>query len=380
MKNKLFILLILFNIIACESTKIEEQAVTKIIFSETSSPLNQLNLLENKRYVQLETTDDCMFSEITQFSCTSKELFIFDIYTQSIYVFDYAGKFLRKLHKTGQGPGEYSMITSMLIDEENNQISLVDLGQRILSYNINSFAYVDDTKIETVAIEKIDKDNFISYNSLSTNIKNNLYKYHVLICNKDGEVKQKFLPIEFESGYTMRPINRFYRSENNLFIYLPFTSDIYKITSDSCFRYYDVIYENLSFPPLEYLKSIDRQGDNYIKKLYNGDYIYFTQIFENSKFITSQFNVGEKKYIGIYDKSKKEGYYYLKAEKISLKSIEKIDYLQIIGMNKDDFISVLKIDTECKTEYIDNELKQIISNRVEESNPVLLLFNIKSSK
>ena len=77
----------------------------------------------------------------------------------------------------------------------------------------------------------------------------------------------------------MRPIHRFYRSEGELFIYLPFTSDIYKITPDSCFRYYDVKYENLSFPSLEYLKSIDKQGDNYIKKLYTDNYVYYVQIF-----------------------------------------------------------------------------------------------------
>ena len=153
MKNKLFILLVLFGITDCTSIKKEEQAITKIIFSETSSSLNQSNLLENKKYVQLETTDECLFSEITQFSCTSKELFIFDIYTQSVYVFDYTGKFLRKIHKTGQGPGEYSMITSMLIDEESNLISLVDLGQKILSYDLNSFVFIDDIHIETTSIE-----------------------------------------------------------------------------------------------------------------------------------------------------------------------------------------------------------------------------------
>lgn len=380
MKNKLLIVLILIGVIACNSTKEEEQNMRNITFSETSSSLNQSVLLENKRYVQLETTDDCLFSEITQFSCTSKELFIFDLYTQSVYVFDYSGKFLRKLHKTGQGPGEYSMITSMLIDEENNLISLVDLGQRILSYNINSFTFVDDTKIETVAIEKMDKDHFISYNSLSTNIENKLYKYHVLICSKDGEVKQKFLPIEFESGYTMRPIHRFYRSEGDLFIYLPFTSDIYKITSDSCFRYYDVKYENLAFPPLEYLQSIDKQGDNYIRKLYSGDYIHSEQIFENKNFITSQFYVGEKKYIGIYDKNRKEGYYYLKANKNNPESIAGMDYLQIIGTNKEDFISVLKTDTDYQIQNIDPELQQILSQKAEESNPVLLFFHIESCK
>lgn len=380
MKNKLFILLVLFGITACTSIKKEEQAITKIIFSETSSSLNQSNLLENKKYVQLETTDECLFSEITQFSCTSKELFIFDIYTQSVYVFDYTGKFLRKIHKTGQGPGEYSMITSMLIDEESNLISLVDLGQKILSYNLNSFVFIDDIHIETTSIEKADKDNFVSYNSLSTHIGNKDYKYHVLTCNKNGQIEQKFLPIEFESGYTMRPIHRFYRSEGELFIYLPFTSDIYKITPDSCFRYYDVKYENLSFPSLEYLKSIDKQGDNYIKKLYTDNYVYSVQIFENKKFVTSQFSVGERRYIGIYDKDKKEGYYYLKTEKNSPKSIEKVDYLQIIGTNKENFISVLKLDTDCKTEYMDNELQQIISRRAEENNPILLFFNLKSSQ
>jgi hypothetical protein len=104
------------------------------------------------------------------------------------------------------------------------------------------------------------------------------------------------------------------------------------------------------------------------------------QIFENKKFVTSQFSVGERRYIGIYDKDKKEGYYYLKTEKNSPKSIEKVDYLQIIGTNKEYFISVLKLDTDCKTEYMDNELQQIISRRAEENNPILLFFNLKSSQ
>lgn len=83
-------------------------------------------------------------------------------------------------------------------------------------------------------------------------------------------------------------------------------------------------YENLSFPSLEYLKSIDKQGDNYIKKLYTDNYVYSVQIFENKKFVTSQFSVGERRYIGIYDKDKKEGYYYLKTEKIVLNQLKKL--------------------------------------------------------
>lgn len=378
MKYKMLILLCLFCTTACNSVKEQGQEDIKIVFSESMSPLEQSNLLENKRYIQLETTDECLFSEITQLSCTSKELFIFDIYSQSIYVFDHSGKFLRKLHKAGQGPGEYAMITSMAINENSRQISVVNLGQNILSYDMDSFTFINDVKMEAVAIEKIADNNFITYNSLSTTIGNMNYKYHILKCNQNGEVEQKFLPIEFESGYTMRPIQRFYRSENELFVYLPFTPEIYKITQDTCIRYYDVAYENLSFPSIDYLESIDKRGDNYIKTLYTGNYIYFVQIFENKSFMTSQFCVGEKKYIGIYDKDKKKGRYYLKSEKGISKSIEDIDYLQIIGSIKEDFISVLKLDIDYKSQNMDNELKQILSKRAEESNPILLFFNIRN--
>lgn len=99
MKNKLFILLVLFGITACTSIKKEEQAITKIIFSETSSSLNQSNLLENKKYVQLETTDECLFSEITQFSCTSKEFCIFVTVLSTL--FDYQ-RIIFNSHENGQ--------------------------------------------------------------------------------------------------------------------------------------------------------------------------------------------------------------------------------------------------------------------------------------
>lgn len=79
-------------------------------------------------------------------------------------------------------------------------------------------------------------------------------------------------------------------------------------------------------------------------------------------------------------RTKKKGIIILKTEKNSPKSTEKVDYLQIIGTNKENFISVLKLDTDCKTEYMDNELQQIISRRTEENNPILLFFNLKSSQ
>lgn len=369
MKKNLSIFLLLCSLIACVPSKQREQGKNSIVFSEATSSLNPSCLLVDKRYVSLETKEECLLSEITQLECTSDELFIFDLYTQSVYVFDHTGKFLRKLHKTGQGPGEYAMITSISIDETNNRISVIDLGQKILTYTLDSFTFVDEIQIETTAAEMIDKDHFICYNSLPTTVKDHTYPYHLLKCDREGQIEQQFLPIEFESGYTMRPIYRFYHSEGSLFMYPPFTSNIYRITSDSCILQYDIEYENLSFPPLDYLESIEKQGDNYIKHLFTDHFVYFVQIFENRRFLTSQFLVGEQKYIGIYDKEQKKGFYYPKAG-------HDFDYLQIVGTHKESFISTCKTDSDSDMQFADDQLKQILSDYPEGSNPLLLFFHI----
>lgn len=58
-------------------------------------------------------------------------------------------------------------------------------------------------------------------------------------------------------------------------------------------------YENLLFPPLEYLESSEQHRENYVTKLYNEHYIYSVQLFENKDFFVSLFNV-EKVAILVY--------------------------------------------------------------------------------
>ena len=100
----------------------------------------------------------------------------------------------------------------------------------------------------------------------------------------------------------MRPIYRFYRNSNRLFTYLPYTSNVYEITKDTCVLYYTMKYENLSYPSLEYLNSVQKVGKNYVNELSNEKYIYNVQLVENKNFITSLFDVGRNAYLGVYNK------------------------------------------------------------------------------
>ena len=168
MKRNIYLLLLSFvvlSILACDNTKNKpEVGGRKIMFVENKSEHDKLELSQNRRYIQLDTQEECLITEITQLLCTSKEIFIFDVYSQSVFVFSYEGKYLRKLHRIGQGPGEYSMMSAISLNEQDHRISIVDLGSRIINYDMDTFECLEQQSIDAVSAEEVAKGEYIAYN------------------------------------------------------------------------------------------------------------------------------------------------------------------------------------------------------------------------
>ena len=146
---------------------------------EESIDYTEKEVIDSVRYLQLETNDDCLISYVSQLFCTDREIIIFDIYTQAVYVFDYGGKFLRKLHKQGQGPGEYATILSISMDETRNEILIVDSGSRVLCYDLSSFDYLREIQMEAIAVQKEKANSLIAYNASSITKDGQPYNYYL---------------------------------------------------------------------------------------------------------------------------------------------------------------------------------------------------------
>lgn len=113
-----------------------------------------------------------------------------------IFVFDRkSGKALRKINKKGKGPEEYSHLTDIVLDEENNELFVNCLtSKKILVYDLfgnfkRSFNHAEDTRY--VNVFNCDTDNLICYNELT------VYKdgenrgsepYHMIVSKQDGSV------------------------------------------------------------------------------------------------------------------------------------------------------------------------------------------------
>lgn len=89
------------------------------------------------KYVPLETNNKCLLSGNLKFLFFKESIFVKD--NKALYQFSNTGKFIRKIGKNGNGPGEYGMVFGFTVLPLQNELSLVAYPtKKILVYNLES--------------------------------------------------------------------------------------------------------------------------------------------------------------------------------------------------------------------------------------------------
>jgi hypothetical protein len=97
-----------------------------------------LPLIDTFRFVKLELTDESLIGDIDKLDVFEDRIYIMDMQTSSLFVFDINGKYLFKIDDIGQGPQEYIQLDFFDIDRKKRQLVLTDLmGYRILRYDMD---------------------------------------------------------------------------------------------------------------------------------------------------------------------------------------------------------------------------------------------------
>lgn len=127
--------LILGLLQACAEGKTD--GITTIEVPKASDDaFNLSDLAESVRLVPLETKEGSLLNMIQEVKLFDDRLYVSDMAGQ-ILVFDIEGNFLYVLGKQGYGPGEYTHISSLAVDESAGMIHVAS-GRKLLTYSTDN--------------------------------------------------------------------------------------------------------------------------------------------------------------------------------------------------------------------------------------------------
>jgi hypothetical protein len=138
----LFLLLSVLLVSSCGRSSTIEETYTptfpyyidmeKYFDNRNTMPLSTLG--KELEYIALETSPDCSIDRISELWLNDSLIVVSTIV--QVYLFDRSGKFIRKIGSYGRGPGEYSLVSSLNVDQFNNLIRINEM-RRMHTFDFN---------------------------------------------------------------------------------------------------------------------------------------------------------------------------------------------------------------------------------------------------
>ena len=194
-----FALLLLIVLSSCNSHTETKGVISRIEINKTNYDTKFLyasEFISDIEYVPLETTTECLIGRRPNINIS--ENYIFVSAEPNCLLFSRQGKFIRHIGNKGNGPGDFTSITDVKIDEESGMVYLFSSFEKLLVYRISS-EYVK--KLDLIELVK---SNGLPYLGKVFHWKNDLFcsnidlnsgkeLYRFVVFTLDGDIV-KFFP------------------------------------------------------------------------------------------------------------------------------------------------------------------------------------------
>jgi hypothetical protein len=306
----LLILIVSFILINCGQPKLKSRATQNNGLCSYQIPetfdMERISLTdiyaENIEYIPLETNSESILSKINKFFSSGNDFFICD-YGGEILRFNTHGEFLGKIGALGKGPNEFIVVSSIAVDNQNNNVFILSSPEsKIYVYNFDG-EYVNTIRCSETISDIYFIDNMILCYSKNRNCS---VEHSFEIIDVNGEIIKYYPNI-----YRCSPIgmSRSFMSEISFYL---FNNELHikELFSDTVFH--------LKFPYFEGKYIIDRKnkrpnptirenfGDIEQLKGLNYMYIFDRKIFEFSNFIYYQGFYKQNDCFTIFSKKEQE--------------------------------------------------------------------------
>ena len=380
-------LFISFILIGCgNQNKIEHGELNSIIIDWDCKDLDYSNWVEDSvLIVPLETTDDCLIGKISNLIYLDHKIYIADIMSKAIYIFDEKGHLLTKLRACGAGPEEYIDITAFTIHDSHLFI-YDNTKMKIFVYNENGdFLYQKDaSKIWGMEMFCLDEDLYL-FNDRSVSDMG-YYSLYKLELTADGNLIEPLLPFDDPDGAGWG-IDRYCCVNKNeaLLTVWPYNT-IYIVKDGKASPIYEIDYRGRQLPE----RYINENGYTAIQTAIRDNYVTGIETLDQTnRYLFMDCSDKDGKYIIIYDKDSGESvttkrFYNRNLGGLGLYSLAST-YMQdgyiLSYCNLSTFISAKDLgcdwdEKEFASEHVRKTFKKLQQADIED-NPVIIIQKIK---
>jgi hypothetical protein len=324
--------------------------------------------MESVSYIQLETEENSLIGTITNIYVSTDRIYVLDmIKTKSLFIFDMSGKFINRVCRLGNGPGEYRYVMDFVVNEKRDEIILLVDGNKII---------ITDLQGKFIRDHTLKKNHYSYLFSLDDS-------FHVLGCHPASDpdclismtdmnfdVVKEYCPgSKNQTNMRMNSEVNYSGHGSNYLFASPLSSIIYQISKEECVPLYEFkVDDELRLTEEKLEKHEDIASSQYYEEM--SRLFSLSGYFELRKNLFVTFRLEKKEYWGVYNPETNIFKYVLR---------EKLKH----GENPLDksicFMS--QIDDRTIAGYVDFDLlseKDIIENGLDpELNPMIVICKMK---
>jgi hypothetical protein len=340
--------------------EVDDQNINKVSFKD---------LFSDVRLIPLDTKPEAAIKQADKIIFHCDRFYILDKDQASVLVFSSAGKYLFKIQSVGRGPGEYSLLYDITINEFRNTIELLNPRGQIMAYDLDG-TFIDKTAIPVRAcqyFQYLNSDTIILYTKFDP-------KKLAYFSKRKNEVV--YTLFSFPDFILETPLIQmstpFVKYNNDLLFYQGFSNTIYSLKGTEMNERFTWNFGKHNLDLKDFPK--DESMQYYINYLKKCDYVWgFTNYAENEKLIITRFIYDQNIYCIVYNKQKKD---HLLVRKVS----EDVYFPAVYVLTDDKLITSIepsKIQLILKPGMLDEQEARIYRSINPEDNPVIVIYTLK---
>lgn len=357
-----------------------------LIENTPDSPIKYSEIFSDFHIIPLETKEECLFSEIQEIKIIDSLIFIFDSFqSKSLYIFSIKGNFQSKVSKFGRGPGEYVFPSSFDIDCHNKRVLIYDQANKRINeydfYGNHQRSVSIDNRFMTFALKN---DHIVTYIPFPENPNQNDDDL-IKVFDRNGNFIDSHLdyqtllpgPKQFE----LRNGGNFFKTNNDIKFFANYLNTVYSLNGEKLISFLSL--DSKKYTLTDY--DLDNLNvDDPSKKLLNltntRKIMGISNYSENDHIAFFKFNLGMLPYSVFYNfknHSIKCSWMYRDDLTFTNTNLCAIYQEYFIAYIRPTEIAKLKESVLNGKISLAKDEKEKIHDLTENSNPVLVLFNLK---